>query len=154
MTTIEVNTRELVKIGKFVRRLSDIDFTEAMDTIGFRLVGKIRLQFRLGLDPFGNPWLPLSDNTRAAKNSDGAIKERRILVDKGILEKSFIHEPNSDYVRIGTPLEYAEYHNEGTQRIPRRQILPEDRLPASWSKVALEEIDDHLKELIRDANIN
>lgn len=54
-------------------------------------------------------WTPLSNNTIASKGSSA------ILQDTGRLRQSFDYElEGDDTVRVGTNVEYAVYHEEGT----------------------------------------
>lgn len=55
-------------------------------------------------------WAPLSDNTLAARRKGSG----RILQDTGLLRMSFTPEWTSEFARVGSPLDIALYHEQGT----------------------------------------
>jgi phage gpG-like protein len=68
--------------------------------------------FRQSRDPYGRPWKPL---------------KRRVgqpLRDTGRLLNSFHTKVDSRGFEVLSDVFYAQFHQEGTRRIPRRQMLP------------------------------
>jgi len=69
-----------------------------------------------------------------------------ILQDTGVLRGSFTMEVKKYSVEVGSPVEYSEYHQFGTDYIAARQMLPQKNRAI---KVAEEEIMKYINELKR-----
>lgn len=85
--------------------------------------------YRTKTDPDGNPWSPLSEATIERREADG-YEGDNILVMEGELARSVhVEEVDSDGFTVtadpggGEGDSYAGYHQYGTSRMPRRQIL-------------------------------
>lgn len=75
--------------------------------------------FKVEQEPNGKPWAP-------HKNNDGSPRasRRSLLVKTGRLRKSIrLVEVTRNKVTVGTNVEYAKYHHEGTKHMPRRRFL-------------------------------
>lgn len=100
--------------------------------VGAAFIKQVADEFRESRDPYGNPWAPVF-RTRARDVRARASRARRglapradkPLIDTGRLRASPVARINGTEVRIALPVEYASYHQFGTRRIRRRQILPE-----------------------------
>lgn len=69
-------------------------------------------------DPSGAPWAPLAEATLARKKGQGST-----LIDSGDMQRSLTYNVGSDFVEIGFGEPYAQYHETGTTRMPRRGLL-------------------------------
>jgi phage gpG-like protein len=117
--------------------------------IGVAFVKQVADEFRQSRDPYGNAWAPVSRNrrrdvrARAARAKAGKPpKTDKPLIDTGRLRGSVAATTEGTEVRVALPVEYASYHQYGTRRIKRRQILPEANtggLPSSWVAAATSE---------------
>lgn len=94
---------------------------ELMRLIGQTLRENIDHRFDSRTDPAGNPWLPLSPKTLARKKGRGSM-----LVATGVGRRSLTLNAGDDFVEIGFGQGYMGYHETGTQRMPRRQLLTDD----------------------------
>lgn len=94
-------------------------------TIGEHMMDIINEQFRSEGKRSTGGWAPLKESTIEAKGHAG------ILVDSGDLFRSltrrgdrgniFTVQPN--LLRLGTTLDYAVFHQKGTNRMPQRKII-------------------------------
>jgi phage gpG-like protein len=108
----------LEDLQKRIRQIAKPGFKEE---VARRLTGTaIKLladEFRGSKDPYGTPWKPLK--RRAGKP----------LLDTGRLRAAAVGQTagqaSGAVVRVVIPVEYASYHQDGTRRIPRRQIVPD-----------------------------
>lgn len=65
----------------------------------------------------GNSW-------KRKKNPDG----KPLLVKTGAMKKSIrVLQVNRDIVKWGTTVDYAGYHNEGTNKLPKRKFIGIDK---------------------------
>ena len=86
-------------------------------------------------DPEGNawaPWRPSTEYYRFRKGNTG----RGLLWDEGTLLASFVSGSTNSTAFVGTPVEYAEYLQDGTFKMVSREFL-------GWNKdtLALMELD-------------
>ena len=66
-------------------------------------------------------WLPLSEATVKWKQERGYS---RMLQNTGALRASFLPYSDDNIALVGSPLWYAEQHDEGSGRVPQRKLLP------------------------------
>lgn len=78
-------------------------------TIGRVLVNRIRLCFKLGVDPWGSPWLALK------------FRKGQPLRDTGRLQRSITSSADSTGVTVGTNLVYAPTHQFGATIVPKNK---------------------------------
>lgn len=72
-------------------------------------------------DPYGAAWAPLK------------VRDGMILQDTGRLRGSVTSSSGNNEVRLRVTAAYGAFHQRGTSRMPKRQILPNDGdLPAEW----------------------
>ena len=79
------------------------------DVVGRTIATKIRLCFKLGIDPWGKPWLPLKIR-----------KGGQPLRDTGRLVRSITSKPDDKGVSIGTNVFYARVHQRGATITPKK----------------------------------
>ena len=84
------------------------DMRPVYETIGRVLVNRIRLGFKLGIDPWGSPWAKLK------------IRQGQPLRDSGRLQRSITSAPDSQGVTVGTNLLYAPVHQFGATITPKK----------------------------------
>ena len=82
----------------------------------------------------------------AKKWKDGKYSYGKLLNKTGKLKNSFKTKIFNNSVQIFTDVEYAKYHNEGTEDIPRRQFLGDNN---ELKEVIKKEIDNYLKEIFK-----
>lgn len=78
----------------------------AFETVGRVIVNRIRLCFRIGVDPWGSPWAALK------------MRKGQPLVDTARLFRSVVARPDNDGVTIGTNVKYARVHQYGATIVP------------------------------------
>jgi phage virion morphogenesis protein len=117
-----------VELGDLIPRLNQLkesvgDMTDLMNAIGGALVTDIDRCFMESRDPWGVPWVALSETTKSRRRKGakkGATEVYAILVDTGILQNA--QHQNKEGVRfdstrlnvnVGVNLEYAATHQFG-----------------------------------------
>lgn len=137
-------------------KLQGADMSGALGAMGGAIANRIRLGFRLGRSPYGNPWKPINPAFRAGQP----------LRDTGRLQRSITSAVQGDSALVGTNVIYARTHQYGAKikpvkgktlrfalagggfafprgvTIPARPFMPIGpgggvELPAAWSKSAL-----------------
>ena len=87
----------------------------------------IEKQFQLGLDPYGTEWAPLAESTiRRGRNPPP-------LTDEGLLRAAHVAPLQSAGIIVEFDEDYASFHQEGTDNMPARRLVPE---PASFNQSA------------------
>ena len=121
--------RELAAQGK--------DLGPALAEIGEEEVTNILLRFEHEEDPQGNPWAAF------AANSPRLLEDGKLLQDTGRLKGSIQSQVlGGSVLLVGSNVEYAPFHQFGTETIPARPFLG---------------VSDDLKDAIADilhANLN
>lgn len=87
----------------------------AYRTVGNTIVNRIRLCFKLGIDPWGSPWAKLK------------IRNGQPLRDTGRLQRSIVSKADATGVTIGTNLRQAPVHQFGAVIKPntaKRLVFP------------------------------
>ena len=87
------------------------DMHPVFATIGRALASRIRLCFKLGIDPWGSPWAALK------------IRRGQPLRDSGRLMRSITAKPDSTGVTVGTNVKYARTHQQGATIKPRSKPM-------------------------------
>lgn len=77
-------------------------------TIGRVLVNRIRLCFKMGVDPWGNPWAALK------------MRKGQPLRDTGRLQRSITSRADAEGVTVGTNVFYAPTHQFGATITPKK----------------------------------
>lgn len=122
---------------------------EMAKRIGVAFEKQMADQFRQSRDPYGKPWKPVERNrardrrARAKRARAGKpARSDKPLIDTGRMRASVTHIVSGTSIRVLIPVEYATYHQDGTRRIARRQMLPEQDtggLGSRWTLAALKE---------------
>lgn len=92
-------------------------------TIGRVIANRIRLCFRLGVDPWGSPWARLK------------LRRGQPLRDTGRLQRSITSRPDADGVTIGTNVLYARTHQFGAEIEAKNAKFLMFRAGSRWFKL-------------------
>ena len=76
---------------------------------GFRTLKWVEMNFRQQGALTGTPWAKLKPSTIANRRKGSSL----ILQDSGALRQSFVMNASATSVSVGSPLFYAEFHEEG-----------------------------------------
>lgn len=76
--------------------------------IGRSMVNRIRLCFKMGVDPWGSPWAALK------------FRKGQPLRDTGRLNQSITFNADNTGVTIGTNVKYARTHQYGATIVPKQ----------------------------------
>lgn len=119
-----------------------------MNLIGATMEENINLRFITKTDPAGNAWLPLATSTLKRKKGVGSILE---LSGLGKSSLGYNLGVDGSFVEVGFGESYMGYHETGTQRMPRRQLLTDDfnagTLGAQDQADVLADIEAFLRDL-------
>lgn len=77
-------------------------------TVGRVIVNRIRLCFKLGIDPWSSPWAALK------------IRKGQPLRNTGRLNRSVVANPDTKGVTIGTNVQFAAVHQYGATIEPKK----------------------------------
>jgi hypothetical protein len=169
---VTVNLAALFSVRRKLYRLSNRAHVEEVVArrLGATAVKLMADEFRQSRDPYGKPWKAVfrrgkrhRDARRRAflKFSKGGgsaagltLKGDKPLIDTGRLRAAATSptasQPIGGKVRIVIPVDYASYHQTGTRRIARRQIVPETStggLGPIWTKALEREAARALKDI-------
>jgi phage gpG-like protein len=106
-----------------------------LEEVGQYLVSTIDNSFRKEVDPYNKKWQPLSPATISEKERKGY--PLKILTRTGTMRSSVRYQVKSKSVQIVVDTSYTTFHQTGTRKMPKRQIVP-DKL----SKTAQRDIID------------
>lgn len=98
--------RALAKLRAMLATTQDMQPVFA--TVGRVLVNRIRLGFKLGIDPWGAPWAALK------------IRKGQPLRDTGLLQRSIVSRPDASGVTVGTNKLQARVHQFGATITPKK----------------------------------
>lgn len=85
------------------------DMQPVYATVGRTLAARIRLCFKLGVDPWGNPWQALK------------FRKGQPLRDTGRLNRSIVSRVDGSGVTVGTNVQYAPVHQFGATIVPKNK---------------------------------
>jgi len=126
---------------------------ELLERIGAVLEANVNERFRTKTDPDGNAWLPIAASTRKRyeQQYDGTVPGS-LLERTRLMRSSLTHNATDEFVEVGFPVGYAQWHETGTRRMPRRGLLAGDwvsgRLGAADAADVLAEVNDYLAALL------
>jgi len=120
---VNINLSEIKKLADKLNSfcLSGEQKESLLHDIGVEVREQTLDRFDFETDPDGNPWKKLVDATVKYKNKyfDGGILER-----EGHLKNTISFNVNGEEsVLVGSPMEYAGFHQEGTRKLPARPFL-------------------------------
>lgn len=166
MTQFDVKIKGTKKLQRRFNRLARKirNKTPLYKRIGIQLLNEISHTFETETHE-GRPWKPLKLSTIMARRKGKGKGTPKILQDTGTLRRSFVREVKKDYVKIhidpgkktikdgvvvGTPIEYAPYHEFGGAkgRPPRRPMLPSMNRALQMSvQISDKYIDEQLRRV-------
>jgi len=129
---------------KVVELLSKVNVEVAQQArplkqVGILLLNQIDTFFQISGNPTdGGSWQRNSLVTIARKGSS------KPLIDTGRLRASFTFDYKPGKLTVGTPVQYAEFHQNGN-RVPRRPMLPSDK---EVEKVTIKQYNSYIANLI------
>ena len=151
-----------LRLGPLTDALAELQLVPSRASAGAseRIAAVIDDQFERGVDPYGEPWEPLSPLTRALRpwRHDPALTDTRKLRD-GIR----VAPLQSGGVGITFSVDYAVHHqfgapnnrflnpSGGEAEIPRRAIVPEEAIgfSESWSNAIKESVEEAFAKATR-----
>ena len=133
------------RLRRLERRVDDPH--AALRVIGSDLMERVEEGFEYEHDPYGLPWKPLAPATLEHRRMHGA--GAKILQDTGDMRRSLNYRVvGRNAVAVGFADRKAAWHQEGTDRIPARPMLPWRRgpgglqLPPSWLHGIMTTLED------------
>jgi len=112
------------KLDSLITRLGAADLAEFHVRLhklcAMKAESLVKKEFRASTDPYGKAWAKLK------------YRQGKPLQNTGIMASSVHTGPNADGFYIEIDTSYAVYHQSGTKRIPKRQIIPEGAWPQEW----------------------
>lgn len=140
MTAVAVTVDATEGLRLLGRLLAEVrEPVRALEAVGFALASRVSLTFVDQRDPWGQPWAPLAPSTLQWRARRGGGGGERALIDTRVLSNSPTSRvAGGDVVEVGTPVQYASFHQFGTARgIPARPFLPlrdesTAELPPDW----------------------
>lgn len=114
MAKLKIEVDDTTIQQKLAKLESAVEKPRMFQIIGASVAARIRLCFKLGVDPWGNPWPALK------------IRKGQPLVNRGILRRSITSKADSKGVTIGTNLKndgvsYPAVHQFGATIKPKKQ---------------------------------
>ena len=120
-------------IGVELPRVMSRAATDAADNIS----DLIDAQFDAGVGPWGNPWAPLAESTKRKGRQDPPLD------DEGVLRSPVVEALQGAGIRISYDEDYAEFHQNGTSRMPQRMLVPpEGTISPAWNAAIVEAYND------------
>ena len=124
MTQVSIKIDDAAVQATFARAIAQLsDLTPMMADIGEYMQRRIDDGFRHERDPYGQSWAPLASSTLKQK-----VRQKRILKilqSRGTMRGTLTYQAKGDRVRIGFNVFYADFHQRGTKRMVKRQLLPD-----------------------------
>jgi len=120
---VEIKLQEIERLQRKFNdfALSGGDKEGLLTSLGNKMAEQTRDRFTLQKDPSGDPWHEL---TEAYKKRKGLTSTGGILDRGGLLKISTISQlTGRDSVLVGSPMEYADYHQSAKDRKRRREFL-------------------------------
>lgn len=108
MAQVSIDIDDSALKAKIERILATAQSREMFATIGRSVVTRVRLCFKLGVDPWGKPWAPLK------------MRQGQPLRDTGRLANSVTMRADNAGVTIGTNVQYARTHQFGATITPKK----------------------------------
>jgi phage virion morphogenesis protein len=120
---VEIKLQEIEKLQKKLNdfALSGGDKDRLLTSLGGVLEDQTWKRFQLQKDPKGDPWHELTEayKKRKALTSSGGILSREGLLSTTIESQL----TGRDSILVGSPMEYADYHQSANDKKRRREFL-------------------------------
>lgn len=150
MLKIIVNTTNVDRKIAQARRMTK-DLSQPMNEAGKFFTGLVEQSFEDQRDPYGVSWKALKDSTLRARRKRGNFSTT-ILVDTGKMLSSLKFKAGAKTLSVSMN-KPAEFHQEGTGRVPMRRIFPisfgQRYLPKAWSEGIIKIFSDFTKSMFK-----
>lgn len=93
------------------------------------------------------PFAPLSERTKNRKNPQRGGSSAKPLLDRGFLLGGFSFKVQADGILFENSQDYAEFHQKGSGKTPRRTIFPDGEMNEIYSKIILSVIENKIDNL-------
>lgn len=146
MTRISIKINDAAVGSAIARQIAKLsDLSPMMADIGEHLQRRVDDGFRNQVDPYKNSWAPLAASTLRQKTRQKRIL--KVLQSRGTMRGTVSYRASRDRVVIGFAVNYAQYHQRGNQRMPKRQVLPDVArgLPAQDVAAIQSIVEDYLE---------
>lgn len=131
--------RGLHDFHAFVQRVAKLDERDLLDELGAVLLAETLKNFEEERDPDGKAWESLKDSTLRQKRGG------KILQDSRAMLRSIEARRSGTTLEVGTPLEYGQWHQEGTRRMEARPFAGFGR---SSKDVIGQAVTRHFEEMV------
>lgn len=146
MTQVSIKIDDAAVQAVFARAIAKLgDLTPVMLNIGEHLQKRVDDGFRYEKDPYGQPWAKLASSTLRQKVMQKRIL--KILQSRGTMRGTLTYRASRDRVRVGFNVFYADFHQRGTKRMVKRQLLPDAArgLPVQDAAAIVAIVQDYLE---------
>lgn len=142
-------TTNTAEISKRLRELASKvrDRSKPAKQLAVQLLADTQRNFESYGKKFNNPWPQLAQSTQEYKSRHGWYV---MLVRSGQLRDAFYQYSNDKFAAVGNSAPYASFHEKGTSRMPRRQILPS---PEYAAKIGVIIFEKYLKDSVKEAGL-
>jgi len=128
------SSRFYTQVSKWQQSLSDLPKTlgeDALSRAAEKIEKDIKSNFSTGADPYGVSWTPRK------------VEPGHPIMDRsGTLKNSYRFSVKSGTLSVQNTAPYSGFHQNGTDYLPQRLVLPKDGvLPESWFRIIIEEIE-------------
>lgn len=152
MAEAKSEIRIITTSGAVGHRLKELarkvkDRSKPAKQLAVQLYGDTLRNFNTNGAYFKNPWAQLAVSTQHYKSAHGWYV---MLVRTGTLRQGFYQYSNQQYAAVGNKVPYASFHEEGTSRMPRRQIMPSKEWAATRGVQVFRE---YLKTSIKETGL-
>lgn len=133
------------KFNNIEKNFNEDVINNILKNVGVVLTGKIKENFYKQVNAENEKWQPLKAGGRYKNGKfDTSAK---ILLDEGRLVNSINFNIKNNILEIGTPVFYAQYHQNG-DGVPKRSFLPQNNLPDDWNNDIFNIIEKVLINLV------
>lgn len=129
--------RELASLQESLAQLADVPRKVAI-VAAPKIAELIEAEFETGADPYGRAWAPLAASTVARGRTPPPLTDTRDLRDRTTVTP---RPGGRAGIQIKMGRAYGQFHQTGFKihnargkRAPKRAILPDHGMPASWRK--------------------
>jgi hypothetical protein len=143
---------EIGRLKETIRKLSDLPRRTA-ELAQEPLNRLLSQEYTRGVDPYGNPWKPVTATTLSRRKSN---RSPLPLTDTRVMRSGTRVELRAGgraglVIKTGAP--YAYFHQVGfvvgRTRVPPRRVLPQYGLPAGWKIVLRDAARQAAREAVR-----
>jgi phage virion morphogenesis protein len=122
---VEIKTNEIERLAKKINSyaLTPSKKTELLEALGTEIIEQTIDRFSDNVKPDGNKWDPWKASTEAYYKKYFAGKGNSLLFFEGDLQNTMSRHADSNSVLVGSPMEYAIFHQEGTSKMAARPFL-------------------------------